>query len=159
MNKPRSSEDIAKLLSESSIGSFDRLFETLGQIIEKDLDAELVYFFVKEDLLPEMQLSWGSFKTIKSQEDQYFYHLKAFVFQALDHDPQILENVAIPLLDLKIKSMILYPIYFADGKRGIWLIANPLVGQSSYKNSHLENVDLILSECFPILEQLKLKQL
>ena len=101
MKKTTRSEDIATLLNERSIGSFDRLFETLGKIIEKDLDAELVYFFVKEDLLPEMQLSWGSINTNKSQEDQYFYNLKAFVYQCLDHDPQILENVSIPLLDLK----------------------------------------------------------
>ena len=158
MKKTTRSEDIATLLNERSIGSFDRLFETLGKIIEKDLDAELVYFFVKEDLLPEMQLSWGSINTNKSQEDQYFYNLKAFVYQCLDHDPQILENVSIPLLDLKISSLIVYPVYFGDSKRGIWLIANPISCGNSYQNSDLVTLDLILSECFPVLEQLKLKQ-
>ena len=74
MNKITHSEDIAKLLNERSVGSFDRLFETLGKIIEARLNSELVYFFVKEDLLPEMQLSWGSPNTLKSQQDQYFYH-------------------------------------------------------------------------------------
>jgi len=105
VNRKRYSEDIAKTLNERSVGSFDRLFETLGQIIEKELDAGLVYFFVKEDLLPEMQLSWGSSNTVKSQIDQYFYHLKAFIYQCLDRDPQILENVSIPLLDQKLNLM------------------------------------------------------
>ena len=158
MTSRRQPEDLSKILNERSVGSFDRLFETLGQIIEEDLDAELVYFFVKEDLLPEMQLSWGSSNTIKSQADQYFYHLKAFIYQCLDRDPQILENVSIPLLDLEMSSMIVYPVYFGDGKRGVWLIANPLDTKEAYQESHLEILDLILSECFPVLEQLKLKQ-
>ena len=158
MKKITHSEDIAKLLNERSVGSFDRLFETLGKIIEARLNSELVYFFVKEDLLPEMQLSWGSPNTLRSQQDQYFYHLKSFVYQCLEFDPQVLENVSIPLLDLKMSSMIVYPVYFGDGKRGVWLIANPLADVNMYQNSDLETLDLILSECFPVLEQLKLKQ-
>ena len=71
---------------------------------------------------------------------------------------RFLENVSIPLLDLKMSSMIVYPIYFGDGKRGVWLIANPLAKESLYQDSDLETLDLILSECFPVLEQLKLKQ-
>ena len=38
MNRKTCSEDIAKILNERSVGSFDRLFEALGQIIEKELD-------------------------------------------------------------------------------------------------------------------------
>lgn len=151
--------DISEVLKERNINSFERLFEALGLIIEESLAAKQVYFFVKEDLLPELQLSWGSKSTLEPQKDQFFYHLKAFVYQYMDSDPQIMHDVAIPLLNLHLKSMIVYPVYFGDSKQGIWLIANPSTKKKDFEQTDLDQLDTILSACFPILEQLKLKEI
>ena len=151
--------DISEVLNERNINSFERLFEALGLIIEENLAAKQVYFFIKEDLLPELQMSWGSQSTLESQKDQFFYHLKSFVYQYVDSDPQIMHDVSIPLLNLHLKSLIVYPVYFGDSKQGIWLIANPSKEKKVFEQADLDQLDTILSACFPILEQLKLKEI
>ena len=40
--------DISEVLNERNINSFERLFEALGLIIEENLAAKQVYFFIKE---------------------------------------------------------------------------------------------------------------
>lgn len=158
MNK-KIQQDISEILNERNINSFERLFEALGLIIEKNLMAEEVYFFIKEDLLPELQISWGSESTKIWQKDQFFTHLKSFVYQCMDGDPQIMRDVSIPLLNLHLKSMVVYPIYFGEGQQGVWLIANPTSKNRFFEQGDLDLLDGILSTCFPILEQLKLKQI
>ena len=76
-------EEVQKELTTRAVSNFGRLWELIGELIEKHLQCEHVFYFVKEDLLEEVNLVYGNRKVKSLVEDQYFYQYRAFVFQNL----------------------------------------------------------------------------
>ena len=150
--------EVLAYLQQSDIETFSELWSILGEIFEKYLDPEFIFYFEKEDLLEEVRLIYGSARAYSLKQDQYFSQFRIFAFENLDREPRILAQVPIPLLKLNLLSTLLFPIYFTEASRGIWVLGNPR-SKKRYSSRDLTLMEDIFSACLPLIETLKLKRI
>jgi|GEM_PF-794891 len=157
MKKTELIEGLKKDLSRH-LSRFSELWKILSHYMDEAFGAEYVFFFVKEDLLDEVRLEYMNEAGSQIAQNQYFYQYKSFIYRSLDQEAQILERVQLELLGVDLKSTILYPIYFSEGMRGIWVLGNPQ-RKKKFSNRDMELLEIIFAESFSVLENLKLRSM
>jgi len=115
------SETIAKTLISDS-GDFQRLLQS---ILAEAFDLEYVFYFEREDLLPEAKFVFGNQAAFELNSSQYFYQLKDMAFQMFGRPAQIVNEIDPTIPKNSFRSALFYPVDFTQDARGILVLANP----------------------------------
>jgi len=151
-------KEVLSYLENAEIDTFAELWSILGEVFEKYLQPQFIFYFEKEDLLEEVGLVYGNAPAYDLRQDQYFSQLRTFAYEKLDGEPVLLSKIPIPLLKLELSYALVLPIYYTESSRGVWLIANPR-NKKKYSTRDLNLLEEIFACCMGLLETLKLKKI
>ena len=151
-------QEVLNYLNEAEIDSFADSWSVLGEIFEKYLKPEFIFYFEKEDLLEEVNLVYGSARAYSLKQDQYFSQLKTFAYEKLDGESQILPRIPMPLLKLDLVSSLVLPIYYTETSRGVWIISSPR-DKKKYASKDLRFLEDVFTCSMGLMETLKLKRI
>ena len=151
-------KEVQTYLHEAEIDSFADLWSVLGEIFEKFLKPEFIFYFEKEDLLEEVNLVYGSARAYGLKQDQYFSQLKTFAYEKLDGESIMLSRIPMPLLKLDLVSSLVLPVYYTENSRGVWIISNPRE-KKKYASKDLRFVEEVFTCSMGLMETLKLKRI
>lgn len=137
--------------------NFHQLFDALVEVFQEAFEAELVFCFESEALLPEIQLTHATSEARRLEHSQHFYQFKAFAGAHMNGEVELLKHFPGQILDMHLRSLLLFPFSFVEGRSGIFILANP-----SFEREEFGKEDLVLlSRIFEVLsdtvESLRLK--
>ncbi|MBT3783795.1 hypothetical protein HOF92_02390, partial [bacterium] len=133
-------------------------WDHLEELLVREFDPELVFYFEEEVLLPEVCLIWGNENAKLWESDQYFYLFKDLAFSLLSEPAQILNPISTDNTRLKFRSSLCQPLHLFEDTRSILMLANPRT-KEEFEADDLAILRRFLEISKPQSEKLRLERL